>query len=63
MKFTLEIECDNAAFEGELRNSQLSQILITLGDRLINANAGEGPWGLWDDNGNKVGEGKFDDRC
>lgn len=58
MKFTLEIECDNAAFEGD-PNEEIARILRDLVDDLEARPAARGTFPLRDSNGNRVGAGVF----
>jgi hypothetical protein len=54
MKFTLEIDCDNAAFEDEMA-SEIARILRTTAKRVAD---GEDDMRLRDVNGNTVGYAK-----
>lgn len=58
MKFTLEIDCGNAAFDGELeRDTEVARILRLAAERI---EAGAGDKGrLLDINGNIVGKWEF----
>lgn len=58
MKFKLEIKCDNAAFEGSqiTTNEEVARILRQVVDQL---RIGYTYSGLYDINGNHVGEFKF----
>jgi len=59
MKFTLEIDCDNAAFEDNGRETEVSSILYRLSQRLQLSAGGHAPYFLYDSNGNTVGEARF----
>lgn len=48
MKFKLEINCDNAAFEGDNRYAEVERILCEI-------EIGRGPGTIYDVNGNRVG--------
>lgn len=56
MKFTVEIECDNAAFEAG-PNEEIARILRDLADTLEAHPAAGGAFPLRDINGNRVGAG------
>lgn len=65
MKFTLEIDCDNAAFgegDGIQRIDEIEKILRRLGGHLYrNADVlGDLDSPLYDSNGNRVGFAKFE---
>lgn len=58
MKFTVTVDCDNAAFEDNLK-AKLSKILKDLAKRIA---LDEGfDFSLRDSNGNKVGSSYLDD--
>lgn len=61
MKFKLEIDCDNAAFDG-VEREEVARILLEAGRKVRNLNppnyVGE-KIALYDFNGNKVGEARF----
>lgn len=57
MKFTLTIECDNAAFE-DSRNDEIARILRAAARRLEQGGIGTS---LHDANGNKVGTMQLED--
>lgn len=56
MRFRMEFDCDNAAFEGEERADETSRILRTIMGK-VGAGQTEGP--CIDTNGNKVGSWAF----
>lgn len=55
MKFTVEIECDNAAFEDD-SGAEVARILRNLAAELENNPGVLGRFPLRDTNGNRVGE-------
>jgi len=73
-KFTLEINCDNAAFRDQrgsrtdetehesATSAEVGRILIHLGRALANGtySVGYGSWALYDANGNTVGQWLYD---
>jgi hypothetical protein len=60
MKFTLEINCDNAAFEGSGRNFEVVRILHKLGKDFARSDSDAMESGnLRDVNGNTVGRFGF----
>lgn len=61
----IELATDNAAFEDD-RGAECARILRGLADRLEAGNfpSGSGAWGLFDANGNAVGNaGRVQRRC
>lgn len=56
MKFTVEIQCDNAVF----KDDPVSEIVRILG-RIRAMRAGDDDYPLLDTNGNRVGVAKFED--
>jgi hypothetical protein len=59
MNFTLTIACDNAAFDPD-PEWEVAAILRQLASKLASPEMG-GPYPLFDENGNRVGEARFDD--
>jgi hypothetical protein len=58
MKFTLEITCDNSAFEGHDETcAEVGRIIIKAARKVMD---GQGAGPLHDINGNKVGSFQFD---
>lgn len=60
MKFTVEIECDNTAFENKLRG-EVARILNQIEIELEFGNREE--ISLYDYNGNRVGVAKFEEQA
>ena len=61
MKYILEIDCDNDAFQAASLNEELARILTEVVERI---NDGDGvavgfDMGLYDTNGNKVGTARL----
>lgn len=59
MKFNVQIECDNAAFEDSGMEQEVSRILRDLAAVLPRI-TGDHCGSLFDHNGNKVGSWQFD---
>jgi len=63
MKFTLEINCDGAAFDGENLSRELHSILAYSAERVSDRTADEmlwiGEFAICDINGNRVGKFVF----
>ena len=57
MKFRVEIECDDEAFD-ELHNREIYHILGKAGLRVED---GETDFSLWDSNGHRVGRAWFEE--
>lgn len=61
MKYTIKIECDNAAFE-DVPGNEIARILRELADKV---DGGQDPTDcdatVYDYNGNRVGEAKLSD--
>jgi hypothetical protein len=55
MKFVMEVECDNAAFEGDELYMEMERIFAGLHDRL-HTHSGT----IRDSNGNRVGKWAFE---
>lgn len=63
MKFTCEITCDNAAFDGDCGGMELRKILVKVGDLVADtaiAPSG-GARAIHDSNGNRVGAWSISD--
>lgn len=62
MKFKLNIDCDNAAFQDDASH-EVARILRELADRVeISGGQPLSDFNLYDTNGNRVGEAKFTKR-
>jgi len=62
MKFILEIECDNAAFDGPHGDEcpvEVGSILARIAGTLFSGVIPEEPIVLFDTNGNRVGKAEF----
>jgi hypothetical protein len=55
MKFTLEIDCDNSAFE-PIPEAEVASLLRKLADQIEHEPP---PWPIFDINGNRVGTARF----
>lgn len=65
MIFKVQINCDNAAFDGDQRNEQVADILTDLANKVhrgeVDNGIGRTQWrSLCDINGNTVGYATFD---
>lgn len=56
MTFEMQIECDNAAFEGEDLGPEIARILRVEADGLESRGAQLETRSLFDENGNRVGQ-------
>ncbi len=59
MALLIRIETENAAFEGERRNQEITRILNIIADEFRDAPMENDPLILWDSNGNRIGIAEF----
>lgn len=61
MKFTIEIQCDNAAFDGNNIGYETATILRDAAKKLETLDGSVISFSLFDSNGNKVGKAEYKD--